>query len=400
MTLSAGVPGFGGAAVRGHEGAAVPRARVLIVGLSTRAAGESAACAGFDVTCIDAFADRDQHPGVRALRLGGRFSARAIERMARAIDAAAVAYTSPFENHPAVVQSLANGRPLWGNPPSVLRRTRDPGMLADALRRRGFTVPDARVQSFGTASVVSAGRDWLVKPARSGGGNGIRQWRHGRRVPRGSYLQRFIDGPSWSAAFVASNRGAMTLGLSRQLIGDAAFGADGFRYCGSIVQRASDALSGRVAALVNALSEDFGLAGVNGVDFIRQDDEPVAIEVNPRWSGSMELIERAYGLAMFRVHADACTTGELPPAPACAIAGAHGKAIVFARRTVTMGDTTAWLEDADVRDVPQAGERIVAGRPVCTVFASAADDDGCYAALVTKARAIDEQLAGWGRNVA
>jgi predicted ATP-grasp superfamily ATP-dependent carboligase len=73
---------------------------------------------------------------------------------------------------------------------------------------------------------------------------------------------------------------------------------------------------------------------------------------------------------------------------------------VFARRTVTVGDTTAWLGDADIRDVPQSGERIVAGRPVCTVFASAADDDGCYAGLVTKARAIDEQLAGWRRNVA
>jgi predicted ATP-grasp superfamily ATP-dependent carboligase len=247
---------------------------------------------------------------------------------------------------------------------------------------------------------VSAANHWLVKPVRSGGGNGISPWRHGRLVPRGAYLQRFIDGPSWSAVFVASNRGAMTLGLSRQLIGDAAFGADGFRYCGSIIQCGSDALRSRVAAMASALSGDFGLAGVNGVDFIRQDHEPVAIEVNPRWSGSMELVERAYGLAMFRIHAAACTTGELPPPPACAAAGAHGKAIVFARRTVTMGDTTAWLADADIRDVPRTGERIVAGRPVCTVFAAAADDEGCYAGLVTKARVIDEQLAGWRRNVA
>ena len=373
---------------------------VLVVGLSTRAAGESAARAGFDVTCIDAFADRDQHPGVRALRLDGGFSARSIERLARTIDAAAVAYTSPFENHPAVVQALANGRSLWGNAPAVLRRSRDPRMLAAALRRRGFIVPDARFQSFDSADRVSAAHGWLVKPTRSGGGHGIRPWRHGRRVPRGSYLQRFIDGPSWSAVFVASNRGAMTLGLSRQLIGDAAFGADGFRYCGSIIQRGSEALRDRVAALATALSGEFELAGVNGVDFIRRDNEPVAIEVNPRWSGSMELVERACGLAMFRIHAAACATGELPPAPTPPAAGAHGKAIVFARRPVTIGDTTGWLEDADIRDVPQTGERIAAGRPVCTVFASAADDEGCYAGLVIKGRAIEQQLAGWRRSVA
>ena len=61
--------------------------------------------------------------------------------MARTIEAGAVAYTSPFENHPAVVQALANGRSLWGNPPAVLRRTRDPRQLAGALRQRGFMFP-------------------------------------------------------------------------------------------------------------------------------------------------------------------------------------------------------------------------------------------------------------------
>ena len=40
--------------------------RLLIAGISTRAAAESAARAGFEVTAIDAFGDLDQHPGVRA----------------------------------------------------------------------------------------------------------------------------------------------------------------------------------------------------------------------------------------------------------------------------------------------------------------------------------------------
>jgi hypothetical protein len=44
------------------------------------------------------------------------------------------------------------------------------------------------------------------------------------------------------------------------------------------------------------------------------------------------------------------------------LAGAVGKAVVFARRDVTIGDTERWLADATVRDVPHPGERIRAGR--------------------------------------
>src|SRR5438034_876474 len=43
--------------------------RVLIAGVSTRAAAESAAQAGFVVTAIDAFGDLDQHASVRSVPL-------------------------------------------------------------------------------------------------------------------------------------------------------------------------------------------------------------------------------------------------------------------------------------------------------------------------------------------
>ncbi len=384
---------------------------MLVVGLSTRAMAASAAEAALDVTAIDAFADRDQHRGVRALSVAAGFSARSVERAARSIEADAVAYTSPFENHPLVIAALARGRTLWGNGAGVLRRVRDPYLVGETLRRRGFRFPelhDPRSAAAGAAAVaglrvVRRGREatgWLVKPARSGGGNGIRPWRVGGRVPRGACVQRFVEGVPWSVAFVASPLGVVPLGLSRQLIGDPAFGAAGFRYCGSIVDPGSEALRARTAALAGTVVEEFGLVGVNGIDFIRQDDEPVAIEVNPRWSGSMELLERAYGWPMFRVHAEACAAGTLPPSGAAAAERVHGKAIVFARQTVTLGDTTAWLEDGDIRDVPQSGERIAAGRPVCTVFAAAADGRGCYAGLAARAAAIDAQLARWRRSVA
>src|ERR1041384_6950784 len=111
--------------------------RVLVAGVSTRAIAASAARAGFDVTALDAFADRDQPPAVRAFSVSRdfhvAFTAPAAARAARPIDCDAVAFTSPFENHVHAVESLARGRRLWGNTASTLRAVRDPVRLATAL---------------------------------------------------------------------------------------------------------------------------------------------------------------------------------------------------------------------------------------------------------------------------
>jgi predicted ATP-grasp superfamily ATP-dependent carboligase len=378
-------------------------AHVLLTGISTRAAAGSAARAGFAVTALDAFDDLDRHRDVRGLSLprdfGAAFAPRAAARAAGTLTCDAVAYQSPFENHPAAVASLARGRRLWGNAPAVLARVRDPRLLAAELSARGFAVP--AIGDVGRSPAV--GR-WLLKPRASGGGRGVRAWRPGTPVPGGHHLQERIDGRPGSVVFVADGTRAVPFGLSWQLIGDAAFGADGFRYCGSVECDVADAPHADEAlALASAVTEAFGLVGVNGVDFVVRDGRPHAIEVNPRWCASMELVERANGVSVFGAHAAACTTGALPGVDlrtARASAGLAGKAVVFAREAVRVGDTRPWLADGDVRDVPRPGERIARGAPVCTVFATGADTAACHAALVRKAEGIHEALASWRRAAA
>lgn len=260
--------------------------RVLVAGISARAAAESAARAGYAVTALDAFADLDQGPGVRAFSLPRDFkvcfTANAAARAARAFACHAAVYLSGFENHPRAVATLSAGRKLWGNPPPVLRRVRDPWLLAGALRRRGLPTPDLRSGANDSlrGQAATSGR-WLVKPRRSGGGHGVRRWRTGTSLPRGFYLQELIEGTPASAVFVASGGRAALLGVSRQLIGDRAFSATGYRYCGSILSTGHDAHDvvdvSCVSALVGALVEEFGLVGLNGVDFIVREGAPYAI---------------------------------------------------------------------------------------------------------------------------
>ena len=384
--------------------------RVLIVGVSTRGLAESATRAGYTVLSVDGYGDMD-NPAVPALSLardlGSEYSAHAAAAAGIELEYDAVCYCSNLENHPREVELLARRGELWGNPLAVLRRARDPLLISRLLRgrlRAGVTVrasaplPDTSGPARAGVRARRAPREWLAKPRDSGGGHGITQWQPGDPLPRGHVLQERIVGTPGSLAFVASGDEVLPFAVSRQLVGDAAFGASGFQYCGSILAGHPTALVDAATECARMLTEELSLVGLNCLDFVARDGVPHVIELNPRYSSSMELAERAFGFSVFEAHARACslqlsssTNREHRALPRLELTsslrsvGAFGKAIIFAPRTLTMGDTRRWLDDPNVRDVPHPGETIPRGHPVCTIFATGRDEAACYAALVRKA---------------
>jgi predicted ATP-grasp superfamily ATP-dependent carboligase len=364
--------------------------RALIVGVSTRGLAESAARAGYEVVAIDGFGDLDLRVHARTVtvaRVDGRFSIPTALAAAREVPRDVSCYVASFENHPKAVEALASAYPLWGNAPAVLARVRDPVQLARALAAHGLPTPAVRL----AAPPGRPGRRWLMKPRASGGGSGIVSWRGGR-VPARRYLQERVVGTSGSVVFAADGRRTIVLGISRALAGHPAFGATGFTYCGSILLDPEAPLfeyACRLAALVTA---EFGLVGVNGVDFVAAHGIPFAIEVNPRYTASMELVERAYGISIFETHARACA-GSLPEFSISRHkVETWGKAVVYARRSVTPSDTERWLADPDLRDVPIPGESIARGHPICTIFARERDPERCLVALARRAAGLYRSL--------
>lgn len=368
------------------------RGHVLIAGVTTRALATSAAKAGYTVTAIDAFGDRDLRAIARVILAGSLpgqpYTPLQAAAAGASVSAELVAYTSNFENYPSAVARLAQRRRLLGNPPRVLERVRNPLEVTRTLRHCGLASPASRL----TPPASHPSQRWMLKPRRSGGGHGVRPWRRGTPVPRTMYLQQRISGPSGSIVFASDGQHAVVLGLSRQLVGDPRFGVRGFRYCGSLLagggqlfHRQAELLK-RVTDLATVVTREFRLVGLNGIDFIARDGIPYPTEVNPRFSASMELIERGQGISMFNVHAAACR-GTLPsPRPAAGMV--QGKAIVFARRSLTIPGSPLWEASQDLADLPLEGERIARGRPICTVFADAPTADDCYELLLRKAARI------------
>jgi predicted ATP-grasp superfamily ATP-dependent carboligase len=215
-------------------------------------------------------------------------------------------------------------------------------------------------------------------------------------LPKGTYLQERIAGIPGSIVFVADGRRAVPLGLSRQLVGDRTFGAQGFRYCGNILAggrpelfEAEAQVADTAARLAQAVTEMFGLVGVNGIDFVARGGVPYPIEVNPRYSASMELVERAHGVCIFALHAAACRGALEDPGTYMRTQSVLvGKAIVYARSEVIMGQTRRWLPGESVRDIPHPGESFAAGQPICTVLARGATLRTCRTALARRAARV------------
>lgn len=368
-----------------------PRQHVLLAGVTTRALAVSAAKVGYRVTAADAFGDLDLRAVAEVVPMpqpAGHFRPGLAAAAAAGVPASLVAYTSNFENAPAAVARLSYGRHLFGNPPAVLLRVRNPIELTRLLRSEEFAAPETR------ASPAPHGRGaWLLKPRRSGGGHRIRLWRAGQPVPRSGYLQARIVGVPGSIVFAADGRSSVTLGLSRQLVGDTRLGVAGFRYCGSLLATSAaplfpkqEELLERAAAVAALVTREFGLVGLNGIDFIANDGVPYPVEVNPRYSASMELVERAGNISLFEAHACACDG--LLPVPLPLGNRVHGKAIVFARHDVRLGNTEGWVGRASLADVPHSREKIRRGHPICTVFAEAQSGEACQHLLLRRAARI------------
>jgi predicted ATP-grasp superfamily ATP-dependent carboligase len=322
------------------------------------------------------------------------FGAESLLQASQSIEYDALVYISNLENHPDVVAEMSRGRLLLGNGPATLRQVRNWRVLQSFCREAGIPFPETRLP--GEEDSADPGADWLVKPQHSGGGHGIKPW---DRTPLavGTFLQRRIAGLAASAAFVADGRRCVLLGLTEQLIGRPELGAEGMTWCGNLLPLAGvQGLLFAVAQIANQLTQRFGLQGLNGIDFVVQEREgglqPVLVEVNPRYTASMELVERAYDRCMFTTHIEAMV-GRLPAAGLANQDGPFwGKGIVFARQRVTMPNTEDWLEQGR-RDIPHPGDTIEAGHPVCTVLSQGETRQECWDNLVRAADAVRREMA-------
>lgn len=379
--------------------------RLLIVGASTRAAAASAIRAGFHPVCVDRFGDEDLRKIATVVAVN--------DDLHRTLDAILALppmpwiYTGSLENDPKFIAAVSERHTLVGIPPDVLELVRDPFWLERTLRTNDL--PALRVQSSRSSDayvrtdlrpdvgVRSTGERWLLKPMRSGGGFRIAHW-SGQPLPTNErfYLQEHRLGTPMSALFIASPKEAELIGVCEQLIGTEFGAPTEFGYAGSIGPIAvSDRTREPLQQLGNTLTREAQLRGLFGIDFILADDIPWLVELNPRYTASVEVLERALGRALFAEHASACSDCTATVRERIASNCIVGKQIVFAASDLTVLNLETTFESSGhapesplIADIPALGSRIAAGWPICTVFAEAENLTVCRERLAARVQTV------------
>jgi len=391
--------------------------KYLLSGFNTRAAAESGVKSGYEIVSLDCFGDVDHGLCCRLEEYVDNNNApyqetlfKQIGRLLRQEHFNGIICESGFENRPDLVKKLYRfGVPVLGNQPVAISRLRNFPKLSRKLVAAGFQAP---LTFAGGEAVYLKGKNtveqrrWLKKPIQSGGGWGIDFVRDGTRIAADFALQEYIGGLPCSFAFLASGSRSMLLGVAEQLIGTAKENQRLFGYRGNIfplmlpVRADQERVCHAAAGIAHWLTTTYGLIGLHGVDFIHDGEKCWVVEVNPRYSASMELMELAGGLPMLKLHIEACQ-GIMPREDKDALAAwsadtaCYGKLILYADRDLEImghdAGVAEWiwaLRRLGIRDISKPGTFIPRGAPLVTLIASGKDRSACLHKLDQQAQDV------------
>lgn len=369
---------------------------INIVGASARAAAFSAVRSGFSPWACDLFGDSDLRAVARFVELApGSYPGGLLDALEK-MPSAPVLYTGALERNPALLDRIASRHRLLGHSRTSLRKARDPSFLASILRACGLEPPPVRP---GTHPPVPP-TGWLRKPVDGGGGAGIvpAEASPPGSSPREVYYQKICRGLPCSSVHLARDAGCDLLGVTRQLVGEPWLDAPRFAWCGNVgpleLPRETRAA---LTAAGEALAAACGLRGLFGLDFLLDGPTVRPLELNPRYTAAVEILEHALSLRALELHAAAWGAPVVASPPAGSWyrkAGSRtprpavlGKAVIFAPEEIVVQPDIRRLQPVKPEslptfaDLPAPGTVIPRGRPVITVFAGGTDPSACLEAL-------------------
>lgn len=333
------------------------KGRVLVAGFATRHVAQSAYRAGYEVCAVDHFCDQDLSWCTK-----DREKFEDLEDLPGAIDRICRRHRFDSFVPSSGAETLPPPVPLLGTPAENIAR------FLDKLDTQHFfeslNVPAPRLLPAGEYPA-------MVKPRTGAGG-----WRNaviGSEAEMAAWKtlygvvphirQEIIGGIPASVCCIADGSRAMAITANEQILRGSAESAFGFS--GSITPF-DHPRRGEMTALAERIAAASGCRGTIGIDFVMGGSGgPVAIEVNPRFQGTVDTVEMACGCNLFDLHAGACS-GHLPEQRP-AYRGVAARTILFADRDMTVKADLGKLGEF-VADIPWPGTFFEKDQAIVSVY--------------------------------
>jgi predicted ATP-grasp superfamily ATP-dependent carboligase len=346
------------------------RSAILIAALSGRALAEFARKAGYRPLVADLFGDRDTRSHAEAVRVvrGSLMQGPEPDDLVGALCELTHRAAEPpiglicgagFEGRPALLDELAQRWILLGCSADVVKRAKDPSILARLCAELDIPHPAIRFDA------PPDPEHWLAKRIGGSGGWHIFDARLGARETD-VYFQQRVTGKAICALVVCTGRDARLIGWSSQWP-EPAPGAP-YRWAGA-VQPAN--MAPQMHALLSRKAVELAIAarivGIASLDFLVEGATWHLLEINPRPGGTLDIFDDGHG-ALLEMHIEACR-GHLIEPPGHR--GAQACVLAFAKRHIESMPEMEWPDWC--ADLQRTGTRVEAGAPVCTIRATAQD---------------------------
>ncbi len=373
-------------------------ATLILIGASVRALAFSCIRAGYQPWCIDLYADEDLTKNCPTTRITKSFPDE-ISDLIKTAPIAPILYTGGLENHSALLQSLSAERTVLGITGNTLTNLRNIPEFYNLLKSEQINTP----------TIITSTKDlnketsYLRKPKCRSGGLGIKPFDPSKQTmveDADFYYQEFIKGESRSAIFCFSESGFELLGTSIQSSGTQSLHADDFLYSGSMgpVKPCNSELT-ELQTIGEIISINYHPRGLLGMDYILNESRVYPLEINPRYTASMEVLELALGQNFITKHMQAFGFKTICENPARTEPSVIGKAIYYAPHDVLIPEDVPWVSTetnprlfSPFADIPRANSTIDKGSPVVTIFAKADSLNEVKAQLKTRTSQLDSLL--------
>nr|AAS88981.1 conserved protein [Methylotuvimicrobium kenyense] len=332
---------------------------ILIIANSGRMLAETACRAGFKPWVVDLFADQDtrqlSEQTFRVESLAPSFLETIVADFKSRHANSPVTYGSGLEHHPESLEMIGRECELLGNDIETVLQLHPKKRFFECLDRLKIQYPYVVFAEPATCE------RWLIKPETGEGGLNIRWFHTGIPIEPDTYWQKYIEGTTCSALFLADGRNFQTIGFHTQWSENLDTDKP-FLFAG-VINRSplSSEQKLRVHSWIGSIMQQIPLKGLNTIDFIVKDGQIYMLELNPRPSASMQL----YDGDLFKAHINACRgildDTKFANDPVCAYR------ILYADQKIAIPENFCWPKAC--RDLPIAGSIIRKGQPICSIIA-------------------------------
>ena len=394
---------------------------VAVLGFNARPIACSVMKAGARVIVSDYWGDEDLErcaakwiailesvPGKRQRApLEKRVHVRLVENLLKSIGNEGIDHLfvgSGFDDNTKSLAELERKMPITGNSTAQMQRARNRTTVEKLAKSYGLEIPISyRARTLDEAYIRcdEVGYPCVIRPPSTGGGSGISLVMNPSQVETACWrleaeievpeviVQQYISGIDGSACVLSTGNEATVLSVQGQLIGMPSAGRNcDFVYSGNYMPiRLSEKVKHLIIESGKSFCTDLHLSGTNGIDFVVDRKGRVwFLEINPRFQGTLEMLERGGSISVTELHADACS-GILPSELPSFMPSM--KLVIFARRS---GGVPNLRKFSNTVDRTPEGVLVERGDPVCTVIETSSTLQDCYNCVISTANAIQREI--------